>query len=367
MLSWSAIIPTLNRGAILERSLPTIVAQTRPPKQIIVVDASDEWELSKTRILNSLALTAKSIELIYVGSDKKSLTYQQNVGLSFCDSDVVFYLDDDSFMYIDCAEEIMKIYEQDEGHLVGGVMALMVPQPPSTSKNDQKNSQSDNPVQTNKQPDKLNLWARFLKPFHKLWHIQNLFIPYDGTYHRYDISELAKKTAINNVVLFHGCRMTFRTSALKEIGGFEELISRTVNDLDVSYRVSRTSALVLARRAKLFHEQTAVSRIHRYKNSVLVILNPIALFLAHRTVKHGVNILVVRFALSRALLEFLRDCANPNRGFPHARGAWLALRLVPKLMQMDKQQLREWYPRFQAELLNKENDSKLFSKLLIFS
>jgi len=338
MLTWSVIIPTLNRGAILERSLPTIVAQTRPPKQIIVVDASDEWELSKTRILNSLALTTNSIELIYVGSDKKSLTYQQNIGLHFCDSDVVFCLDDDSFMYIDCAEKIMEVYEQDEGYLVGGVMALMVSQPPSTKEKDQKNSQFENPAQTNKQPDPLNLRDRFLKPFHKLWHIENLFIPYDGTYHRHDVSELAKKTAINNVVLFHGCRMTFRTSALKEIGGFEELISRTVNDLDVSYRVSRTSALVLARRAKVFHEQTAVSRIHRYKNSVLVILNPIALFLAHRTVEHGVNVSIIRFALSRALLEFMRDCANPNRGFPHARGAWSALKLVPKLMQMDKKQ-----------------------------
>ncbi|HEY9666486.1 MAG TPA: glycosyltransferase [Coleofasciculaceae cyanobacterium] len=347
MLNWSLVVCTLNRRELLAESLRSAIKQTRLPKQIIVVDASNNWESAKAYILDSLAGDAESIEWIYVGSEQKSLTYQRNVGLKYCESDVVFFLDDDAFMYPDCAEEIMQVYELDKSLLVGGVTALLANLPPGPVANQ---------VQNEKGVESPSLWNRILRPFHKFWSSEQLFIPYDGQYYTYDISELAKQIPILSEVTLHGCRMTFRTSAVKEAGGFDEVLIRgaIAEDDDISYKVSRKYALVAAERAKIFHQETEIVRLKRYTNTVLLILNIIVLFLLNTTIQSGVSFLVYRFAIKRLLLEFVRDCAKPQRGFAHVRGALYAVFWLPKILQMDKEQLRDWYPRFQAELMDKK-------------
>ncbi|GAB4203738.1 MAG: hypothetical protein Fur006_58330 [Coleofasciculaceae cyanobacterium] len=352
MLNWSLVICTLNRREFLERCLRAAINQTLLPKQIIVVDASHDWELSKTYILDSLAGEPNSIEWIYVGSEQKSLTYQRNVGLNVCKADVVFFIDDDAVMYPDCAEEIMKVYEKDTSHRVGGVTALLTDLPPGTSF---EQAQDEKPV---KSPSvkPLNLWDRLLKPFHKFWSSETLFLPYDGQYYTYDISQVASQIPVFSEVTLHGCRMTFRTSALKEVGGFDEVLIRgaIAEDDDISYRISRKYALVGAERAKIFHTETEIARLKRYSSTVLLILNIVVLFLLHTTIITGVKRLIYRFAMKRLLLEVARDCAKPQRGFAHVRGVLYALSWLPKIVQMDKEQLRNWYPSFQAALIDRK-------------
>ena len=346
MLNWSLVICTLNRRDILERCLRSAINQTLLPKQIIVVDASNDWESSKAYILDSLAGKSNSIEWIYLGSEQKSLTYQRNVGLNVCKADVVFFIDDDAVMFPDSADEIMQVYEKDTSLLVGGVTALLVAnlQPATSSEHNEKEVKS------------LSLWDRILKPFHKFWSSETLFLPYDGSYYTYDISELANNTAVFSEVTLHGCRMTFRTSVVKEVGGFDEVLIRAAiaEDDDISYRVSRKYALVAAEKAKIFHEETEVARLKRYSSTVLLLLNIVVLFLLHTTITTGVKKLIYQFAIKRLLLELARDCAKPQRGFAHARAALFALSMLPKMLQMDKEQLRKWYPSFQADLVDRK-------------
>lgn len=347
MLSWSLIVCTINRREVLEQSLGTAINQTRLPKQIIVVDASDDWEFSKTRILDSLARDYKSIEWIYVDSEQKSLTYQRNAGFKFCKSDVVFFLDDDSFMYPNCAEEIMQVYENDKFQRVGGVSAILAITPPQTLLNNDQNERKIEP------PSK---WKPSLAPMYKLWYQDQLFIPYDGKYHTHDISELASRSSVVSEVLFHGCRMTYRTSVVKEVGGFDEVLIRgaIAEDSDISYRVSRKYALVIATQARIFHEQTKIARINSYKNSMMVILNIVVLFLLNTKGDNEVSFLIYRHVIWRLLLELIRDSAKPQQGFPHVRGVFQAILYLPKILQMNKNQLRRWYPQFQAHILDKK-------------
>ena len=346
MLSWSLVVCTLNRQKVLEASLRTVISQTRLPKQIIIVDASDNWEASKNSIFNTLVRESESIQWIYVGSERKSSSYQRNRGLEYCESEVVFYLDDDSFMYSDCAEEIMEVYEKDEAGIVGGVSTLLANQMPTSELANKTNDETE----TAPPPEiKRNI---LLEYFIKLWDQPELFIPYDGKFYTHDISELAQRTSIFSDILFHGCRMTFRTSIVRELGGFEEgLIKNALGeDSDLSYRVSRKYALVIASKAKLFHLYTEVARISRYTNSVIIILNSAFLFLVNTPPTFGSKLVIYRFAIKRLFLELIRDLTKPKRGFPHSGGTLKAVLSLDKMFNQEKSQLRSWYQDFQADI-----------------
>src|SRR5258708_11671100 len=124
-LTWSLAVPTLNREDILVRSLLANVRQTRLPSQVVVVDSSDGWQRTRERVLAEVAPQLPGAEWIYIGSDVKGLTRQRNLGLARCTGDVVFFLDDDSFMYRDCAEHVMQVYEADAEGRIGGVCASL--------------------------------------------------------------------------------------------------------------------------------------------------------------------------------------------------------------------------------------------------
>ena len=49
-LDWSVCIPTLNRVDVLELALKCILSQTHLPREVVVVDASDDWEGHRDRL-----------------------------------------------------------------------------------------------------------------------------------------------------------------------------------------------------------------------------------------------------------------------------------------------------------------------------
>jgi GT2 family glycosyltransferase len=335
-LGWSLVVPTLNREECLLRSLRQNIRQTRPPVQVVVVDASDDWERVRDRVLREIAVEAPAIEWIYVGSDRRSLTHQRNIGLKHCKGDVAFLLDDDSFMYHDCAEELMRIYEADERKELGGVSAWLADAPEGSPASTKKGSSS--------------IAGALMGFAERQWWQDKLFIPYDGRFHDGpgDNDETAD---VFRVPLFHGCRMTFRTEALRQSGGSEEMLVGTGygEDCDLSYRVSRDKALVLSRRALLYHEQTMVQRPKRELNTSLIILNAIALYqLNHGDGANGG--VAYGFLLKRLMLELFRDCVRPRRWMPHTRGALRAARLVPTVLSYKGEELRRRYVEIQQQL-----------------
>jgi hypothetical protein len=113
-------------------------------------------------------------------------------------------------------------------------------------------------------------------------------------------------------------------------------------------------------RARISHQETEVVRLNRYTNTVLMILNIVVLFLLNTTRQTGASFTVYQFAIKRLLLEIARDCAKPQRGFAHARGALYAFLWLPKILQLDKEQLRSWYPSFQAALIENKQAFRVF-------
>jgi glycosyltransferase involved in cell wall biosynthesis len=345
--TWSLIICTLDRRAELLQALRCAVTQTLPPSEVIIVDASADWESTRVEAERVLAV-APGVRVVYVPSTRKSLPHQRNVGLGHSTGDVVFFLDDDSFMFPDCAEQVMRVYAADHERRIGGVTTMLADHPPALVAAPGLGPTAGTGAQAAGGPG-------LLSRAHALWNQDRLFIPYDGTYHGRGAGPTADVVDVEPVRLFHGCRMTFRADAVREVGGFEEALigSAVGEDIDVSYRVSRKYALVMARRALLFHLQTVTSRPNRYRNTAHVILNGAALYCLNVDPHNRSTARVYGFALGRLALELLRDCAKLRGGLPSARGAFYALRKVPSIVGLSGDDLRERHLTLQSELFGK--------------
>ncbi|MEC4802829.1 MAG: glycosyltransferase [Jaaginema sp. PMC 1079.18] len=342
MLTWSGLIPTLNRGNILRNSLPTFINQTRLPKQIIIIDASDNWQESKAEVENIIAQSQPEVECVYLQSEIKSIAYQANLGAEKCSSDILIILDDDSFPYPNYAEELLKVYESDREGIIGGTCGRLMATPPD--KIDPEFSKTL--TSASEKPR-----SSFVQAVQKLWYQEQLFLPYDGEYHAYDTSEIAQEVPIKNVALFHGCRMSYRTLAFREVGGFDLMLFNMGTDIDLSYRISQKYALVLACDALIYHDETPVARIKYYSRTCLILANTLVLYILNSPKDRDVALKTYTFAITRCLLELARDAAKPQRGFPNARGAFHALRSLPKFLKLDRDRLREWYPEYQRSVL----------------
>ena len=343
-LRWSLAVPTLDREDVLVRSLRANVRQSWPPGQVVVVDASAAWERTRDRVLAEVAPELPGAQWIYVGSKVRSLTHQRNLGLARCTGDVVFFLDDDSFMYRSCAEEVMRVYEADEGGEIGGVCADLADRMEGAA--EAAESFPD---------ERKGLAGVVARLVHRQWLQERLFIPYDGRFHERPVPGLGPVgDEVEPVPLFHGCRMTFRASAVRAAGGFEEMLTGACygEDIDLSYRVSRDKALVIARKAVLRHEQVPVARPKRELNTALIVLNAIALYRIYGR-EPGSSAGATRaysFLLRRAALELLRDCARRRRDMPCTSGMLHALKHAPTLLSLQGEALRNRYAEIQREL-----------------
>jgi GT2 family glycosyltransferase len=339
MLQWSIAICTLNRFAVLKDALQAVVNQTREPKQIIVVDSSSDWEQCRGEVLRDLGARHPNIEWIYVESRIKSLTAQRNIGLALSSSDVTFFFDDDSFPYPDCAEHILAVYERDTAQAIGGVSAMLSPTPPTALKVDAAAS--------------IRSSFRIAEFLTSPWDQRRLFIPYDNHYYQRSTDWLGLGANVAPEILFHGCRMTFRTHAVREVGGFSEILTRHCfgEDIDISYRVSREYQLAVATKAWLFHLLAPSARANKSIQCTLVILNAVALYLFNTPASRSRPLTVYLFALRRLGYELLRDSLKPWRGAPNARGALRAMRMIGKIRAWPKATLISDYPGIQLKLL----------------
>src|SRR5262245_220356 len=132
-LSWSLVIATYNRQDVLLRCLALAAQQTRPPLEIIVVDASPDWTAARERVMAELAVHRPHIHWHYVEARHRSSAGQRNQGVRLATADVVFLIDDDSLMYSDCAEHILPIYEADTQGQVAAIMADEATTPPDAA------------------------------------------------------------------------------------------------------------------------------------------------------------------------------------------------------------------------------------------
>lgn len=109
----TTIIPTYNRVKEIEETLNSLIIQTTLPKEIIIVDDSDDDKIENLIEYRKKEFEEKEIILKYIRNKKeKSLTIARNVGIENAVGDIILFLDDDVDLDKDYIKEILKVYEK---------------------------------------------------------------------------------------------------------------------------------------------------------------------------------------------------------------------------------------------------------------
>ena len=344
-LTWSLVIATYNRAFILPKCLKMAIDQSRPPKEIVVVDASENWEETKKSLEEIFADAFEEIPLIYQKANKPSSTTQRNQGVDAASSDVVFLIDDDSLLYPGAAKEVMKVYEADTEKKILGASPVHESLPPPDSDVDDL---SNVPLHVTGSPQQTRL-RRFMKA---LLNTDGLdFLPYHDDFPKQIVPETLKNLHIAPIRYMTGSSMTFRKDIFEKERFCEVLLRYAAGeDQDFSYRVSTHGLIVNVIDAKLCHLEISGGRLDRYTVAILQSLNPAVLQQLYSPQKHKISKRWKRILWRRLLTSCIKQVADRQWNFDEPRGIFFAIRTLGTVQKQPVGQLADWYEDFQQKL-----------------
>lgn len=351
-LTWALCIPTLGRPTSLRLALDCAARQTVRPSQIIVVDASDDWEANLASLAD-LMPRFEGIEFIYLGSPFKSSAVQRNMALSHVTASIIFFFDDDSYMYPDCAEKVLAIYAADQGRRVAGLTGANAPiSPLSVEGMEQKISGTRKTgFRGMIHQSSIGRWI-WREVF--MMDATRLFVEYDAPRH-FPADAGAIDPALKGLRVIRflpGFFLTVRSEVARSEPFDDSLLAYSPGeDLDATYRFGRHGFLIQTDTARLHHFEAAAARLKRQKVTALAVMN-IAFFLRRNSSDLGTHrrkFFVM--ALRRVFAEFLKDGLSRRWRFPQVAGTWYALRRAPAIFALPDENLSEGYKAMQRQVL----------------
>lgn len=272
--TYSTIVATRNRPDALALSLPLILAQSRPPETVLVVDSSDDPR-TNAELVAQLAAGTK-IPLAHRTSSP-GLPLQRNIGLSGITTDVTMFPDDDSLLYPDAMEHTMRIYDLDSAGRVGGVRTAEARTAPPGVLNAPARAAGPGPAYRMRTTDRIKalisrrryaLEAKlFPEPFAV---IGNRMTARLGTMPDALVSEGAV-----TIPWMTGFRMSFRTPLIRA-RGFNQHLGRYAlfEDIDASLGILQGGHLLIgAPKAKIFHHKAPERRANGATIGAMHVLN----------------------------------------------------------------------------------------------
>jgi glycosyltransferase involved in cell wall biosynthesis len=352
--SWSHCISTLNRIDVLEQTVRYALTQTCPPVEIIIIDASDAWADHKARI-EAIVSTYEGPQprLTYLPSPVKSLTRQRNAAIAQASGDILFLFDDDTMMYPDCAEEILRTFAADTDRQIAAAMAFNTPNAPgglALGDEGRKVSGGSPLVKTRVRELPVLSWI-WDKIF--MMSARSHFVAYDRPrrMQRPDMVRIGPLFLLQ-VPLLSGFAMAIRADVARKEPFDDGLLSYCpAEDLDASYRFTRHGMNVLIETAKVHHFEAAVGRIKRKQAITLGLMN-IAALVAKNSVSLARDIpaYYLRF-VRRLLAEFLKDGLSRRLTFPQFRGAIAAFLPSVAIFRHGRAGFDDWYCDQQMRVL----------------
>jgi GT2 family glycosyltransferase len=238
----SVIIPTKYRPADLERTVSSILEQSLLPKQLIIVDQSDQMG-NRERVEALFALlpeyVRERLELCYVhDSTIKGPIAARNRGMAIASAEIFAFFDDDVRLEQSYFEELLRVYRDDPD--VAGVSGII--------------TNYEFPV-----------W------YERIW--ASLFVRGNFRDERQSIywraNELQDSKPIR-VLKFTGACMSFRSEIARGHWFDENLPNTYEEDWDFCVSLGRNTRLVIAPRARLLHFRSAPGRSneHHLRNEV---------------------------------------------------------------------------------------------------
>jgi GT2 family glycosyltransferase len=349
-MTWALVLATYNRAHLLPHCLRLVAQQSWPPIEIIVVDASPDWQQTKQAIIPPLQKANPTITFTYLKAVRASTPAQRNQGIDVASADVVFLFDDDTLMYRDCAGEIMSLYEADKENRVAGIQALLLPKPPHEA---DATSLSD--MRYNGRPD--GIYGVSINPLVRLGHralsAEYYIEVYDSHSKPKQIPTALASMPIAHATTLAGMRMTFRRSVIARVR-FDELLEgyAAYEDFDASLRAARLGVLLTALRARVCHLKSSAARLSPRISAHLASLNwAVLLRLNSSDISHAKRA-YERKLLKHALVDLVRDIARGRWAVPHFRGRVSAFMMLASIFRRQPDELRSWYRAYQATTLS---------------
>lgn len=351
-ISYTTVIATRNRPDALALSLPLQINQSLPPKAIFVIDSSDNPATNQVLVADLSKQTNIPITHIVAPS---GTSRQRNIGLELVKTDVVFFPDDDSLPYPDDLRFMMRIYERDQGGIIGGVCAAEALTPlfgvldiePSY-----KMTLSDR-VRTLIAPWRYAFEKRFIpNPFTLVGQELYRRLPAAPDW-------LDEENAVT-VDWMTGFCMSFRTDVIRQIM-FNEHLGRYAlfEDADACFGVLQKHLLIGAQNATIYHHKSPERRSNGRVLGAMQILNR-----AYAIARSGVlcadksspqTIKRIskgerRFAYYK-LLQYGASAVLSSFGRERFLGAWAAIRIRKQLLECSPSLCDTLYIKLRARLL----------------
>ena len=348
-LSWALTIATKDRLEVLMRCVDLALGQTLPPREIVIADASADWESHAAEIRALVAARLPELPVTYLRADAPSLTVQRNQVAEAATSDILFMIDDDSLMYPTCAEEIMRVYAADSDGKVAGVQASEAPRQPGVEAGAARTDTVDLAQARKKSRGLRWVLSRVL-----MMNKTEVFIPYDKVFHTGAVPAALKRFKVVPATLFGGFRMTFRRRAVLA-APFDGALRYYCpgEDLDGSYRISRHGILLTAHSARLHHYVAASGRLDRRQVAHLWSLNQAVLLRRHAADQAWARRAYTAKMAHRIAADLVKDLLMRRFSCPQMRGSLAAWRQSRAIWRMDPQSLDSWYPERQAEIVGR--------------
>ncbi len=228
----SVVVVTLDRLEEMRRLLPSVVAQTWTPDEVVVVDAAPSKALES--VLKAHQETS-GISMRYLTSER-GICHQRNRAVSACTGDFVFFFDDDVELEVDYIEHAMAAFSMKASPPVGGVAGTLV------------------------DPRIHPGWKRWLFHSLSLSHAGRA-VPTAG-YPNGDMRRVEDIVEVISVPLLEGCRMAFRREVLEE-ERFQQFLPGYCRgeDGDFCARVAIRWTLLQTPEARLRHHESEAGRL----------------------------------------------------------------------------------------------------------
>ena len=354
---WALCISTYNRGRMLRDCVRHALASSLPPSQIIIVDASDDWQDNRTAIAGLIAAAADAADadascpLQYAPARRKSLTVQRNQCLAMASADILFMIDDDALLHPEAAAVIMGFYSDD---VQGRIAAISLRNAPVETDPDAHDARKQTSRVARLLVDRevpMKRGVDFALRHHLMIPAEQRFVTYDRPERRWQGDATLPKGLWPRHFITGFALTLRRTVALRE--PFDEGLVGTcmAEDLDASYRFGRHGLVTIAPDAYIHHLEAAAGRGKRRISTALSILN-VAYFVRRNSERQTRDLLRYGLWYLRMLIaEFPKDIAGRRWDLPQVRGALLAGRHLPALLRVPRDDLPAWYQDFQTWLM----------------
>ncbi len=240
------LICTKNRPEDIKKNLFSLFKQTYAPGKIIIVDASDSDRTEK--VINKFR---DNLKIEYIKSSISSTTYQRNIGIKKSTGNIIIMLDDDVVLDRNFILEIVKIYRTHPD--AGGVSGMIVNMPKLSPLYDIFKYVF---LQTGTSKRKPN-------------YIKKSGFP--------SVSLITNRITEQNFM--QSCVCSYKKAILNKFIFDENLTKYAyMEDVDISYRISKHHKLIRTPYAKLEHFPSAEGRVSIKKLKSIIFFNHYYLF-----------------------------------------------------------------------------------------